>query len=173
MLAFHHIRIYFFALCVWTGASSVVWAQSAVVPQEQPTASGMRTSLMLSPYTYHFTPKPTHRPVILLGLEREYPNAKLDGVALFKNSFGQPSIYVYPFGGVYKDIFGVNQLQFKWTAGLVYGYRGEFKNEVANVGGFAPVAIIAMGYEFKPGWVAQVNTLGKAAAQFQLNVKLD
>ncbi len=160
-------------ICTWTLGTRHALAQTADAPAEKPIASGMKMSVMLSPYTYHFNPKPTHRSVILVGLEREHPNAKLDGIALFKNSFGQPSIYVYPFGGVYKDIFGVNHLQFKWTAGLVYGYKGEFKNEVANVGGIAPAIIVAMGYEFQPGWVAQVNTLGKAAAQFQLNVRLD
>jgi hypothetical protein len=137
------------------------------------TPSDRKLSLMLSPYTYHFNPKPTHRQVYLLGLEREYPNAKIDGVAFFRNSFGQPSIYVYPWGGVYKNIYGVNKLTFKWTAGVIYCYRGEFKDELANIGGFAPVIVPALGYEFKPGWVAQINTLGAAAAQFQLNIQLD
>lgn len=168
-----HLKATLLTICLCLAASGMVRAQSATAPAEKPIASGMKMSVMLSPYTYHFNPKPTHRPVVLIGLEREYPNAKLDGVALFKNSFGQPSIYVYPFGGVYKDIFNVNKLYFKWTAGLVYGYKGEFKNEVANVGGIAPVVIIAAGYEFAPGWSAQVNTLGKAAAQLQLNIQID
>ena len=159
--------------CIWSLGAPQAAAQSANAPVEKPIDSGMKLSLMLSPYTYHFRPKPTHRPVIMVGLEREHPNAKLDGAALFKNSFGQPSIYIYPFGGIYKDIFSVNKLYFKWTAGLVYGYKGEFKNEVANVAGLAPVIIVATGYEFTPTLSAQINTLGKAAAQFQLNVKLD
>lgn len=134
---------------------------------------GPRLTLMLSPYTYHFNPKPTHRDVILIGLEREHGNRKLDGAALFSNSFGQPSIYVYPWGGVYKSILGVDKLSFKWTGGIIYGYRGEFKDELANVGGIAPAIVFGLNYEFKPGWSAQINTLGFAAAQFQLNVALD
>lgn len=130
-------------------------------------------SLMLGSYTHHFNPKPTHRPVYLVGAEREHANAKLDGVVLFTNSFGQPSVYVYPWGGVYKSVLGVDKLAFKWTGGLIYGYRGEFKNEVANVAGLAPVLIFGLSYSFKPGLSAQVNMLGKAAAQFQLNVALD
>jgi hypothetical protein len=94
-----------------------------------PSSSAPTLSLMVSPYTYHFNPKPTHRHVYQVGLEREYANAKLDGVVLFTNSFGQPSIYVYPWGGVYKSIFGVDKLAFKWTGGVIWGYRGEYKDE--------------------------------------------
>jgi hypothetical protein len=148
-------------------------AQSRANTLAESATSDLKLSLMLSPYTYHFNPKPTHRYVYLIGLEREHANAKIDGVAFFSNSFGQPSIYVYPWGGVYKNIFGVNKLAFKWTAGVIYGYKGEFKDEVANIGGFAPVVVPALGYEFKPGWVAQVNVLGAAAVQFQLNVRID
>lgn len=147
-------------------------AQTADKPPA-PLKSDLKLSLMLSPYTYHFNPKPTHRPVYLVGLEREYPNAKIDGAAFFSNSFGQPSVYIFPWGGVYKNIWGVDKLAFKWTAGLIYGYKGEFKDQVENIGGIAPVVVIALGYEFKPGWVAQINTLGAAAAQFQLNIQLD
>ncbi len=149
-------------------------AQTANVSTAMATAAqaGPKMSLMLSPYTYHFNPKPTHRPVFLIGVEREYADEKLDGAVFFRNSFGQPSIYVYPFGGVYKSILGVNNLSFKWTAGLIYGYRGEYKNEVANWAGIAPAIIPGLTYEFKPGWSAQVNLLGKAAAQIQLNAPL-
>lgn len=158
-------------------AQSVPSAATATAPVDaKPAATkeaAPQLNLMLGSYTHHFNPKPTHRKVYLVGLEREHANAKLDGVVFFTNSFGQPSVYVYPWGGVYKSIFGVDKLAFKWTGGLIYGYRGEFKNEVANVGGFAPVIIPALNYTFKPGWSAQVNMLGKAAAQFQLSVALD
>jgi hypothetical protein len=158
-------------------AQSVPSAATTAAPTEAKPAetkdASPQLTLMLGSYTHHFNPKPTHRKVFLLGLEREHANAKLDGIVLFTNSFGQPSVYVYPWGGVYKSIFGVDKLAFKWTGGIIYGYRGEFKNEVANVGGFAPVIIPALSYTFKPGWSAQVNMLGKAAAQFQLNMALD
>jgi hypothetical protein len=156
--------------------SAPVTPAAAVPPDAKPAdlkEASPQLTLMLGSYTHHFNPKPTHRKVFLVGLEREHANAKLDGIVLFTNSFGQPSVYVYPWGGVYKSIFGVDKLAFKWTGGLIYGYRGEFKNEVANVGGFAPVIIPALSYTFKPGWSAQVNLLGKAAAQFQLNMALD
>lgn len=162
------IVAYFASTAVAQTAEPAVQAVTAQTEQ-----SPYKYTLMLSAYTYHFNPKPTHKRVLMAGVEREHTNAKLDGVVLFSNSFGQPSIYVYPFGGVYKSIFGVDHLSFKWTAGIVYGYRGEFKDEVANLGGFAPVVIPALTYEFKQGWSAQVNLLGAAAVQFQLNVPLN
>lgn len=156
--------------CAAIAQTTTPSTQAVTAQTEQ---SPYKYTLMLSAYTYHFNPKPTHKRVLMAGVEREHANAKLDGVVLFSNSFGQPSIYVYPFGGVYKSIFGVDHLSFKWTAGLIYGYKGEFKDEIANLGGFAPVVVPAIAYGFKQGWSAQVNLLGAAAVQFQLNVPLN
>ncbi len=154
--------------------SNTVPATPSVATAPAPTnPDAPKRSLLFSPYTYHFNPKPTHRHVYQVGLEREYANAKLDGVVLFTNSFGQPSIYVYPWGGVYKSIFGVDNLAFKWTGGVIWGYRGEHKDEVANIAGFAPALIFGLAYTIKPGWQVQYNQIGKAAAQFQINMALD
>ena len=106
----------------------------------------------------------------MVGVEREHPDAKLDGFTLFTNSFGQPTVYVYPWGGVYHDIGGINHLSFKWTAGLLYGYKDPYQDKVPyNHSGFSPAVIPALAYEFKPGWSAQVNVLGTAGLMFQLN----
>lgn len=126
-------------------------------------------SWQFSPYTYHFSKNPEHKNVFLVGLEREYANQKVDGLALFSNSFGQPTMYLYPWGGTYKEVFGVAHLSFKWTAGLLYGYREPYENKVPlNYRGFSPAVIPALAYEFKPGWHAQVNVLGTAGLMFQL-----
>ncbi len=173
----------YFAACAMAQTSAPNSTSTDTAPSLAQTANastaianaadaGPKLTLMFSPYTHHFNPKPTHRHVYVLGIEREDANEKLDGIVLFRNSFGQPSIYVYPFGGVYKSVLGVNKLSFKWTAGLIYGYKGEFKNEVANIGGLAPVIIPALAYELQPGWSLQLNLLGKAAAQIQLNAPL-
>lgn len=129
--------------------------------------------LQVSPFTYHFTYDNAHSDVVMVGLEREYPDAKLDGITLFTNSFGQPSIYLYPWGHVYHSIAGIKPLSFKWTAGLLYGYKDPYENKVPlNYGGFSPGFIPALTYEFKPGWSAQLSFLGNAALMFQLNVPL-
>ncbi|MCW2311823.1 hypothetical protein [Rhodoferax antarcticus] len=127
-------------------------------------------SWQFSPYTHHFSDNPEHKTVVLVGLEREYANQKLDGLALFSNSFGQPTVYLYPWGGVYKSILGVERLSFKWTAGLLYGYREPYEDKVPlNYKGFSPAVIPALAYEFKHGWSAQVNVLGTAGLMFQLS----
>ena len=127
-------------------------------------------SWQFSPLTYHFSEDPEHKAVVMVGIEREYPNGKLDGLTFFDNSFGQPTIYWYPWGGVYKAIGGIEHLSFKWTAGLLYGYRAPYENKVPlNFSGLSPAVIPALAYEFKPGWTGQVNFLGTAGLMFQVN----
>ncbi len=131
----------------------------------------MKLEWQMSPYSYHFSNSDEHRPVFMLGLEREHASGKLDGLTYFSNSFGQDCVYIYPWGGVYKSIAGIAPLSFKWTAGLLYGYKAPYENKVPlNYKGFSPGAIIALAYEFKPGWSAQVNALGAAALMLQFNV---
>jgi hypothetical protein len=129
--------------------------------------------LQLSPYTMHRSYDEEHKDVIMIGLEREKASGKLDGFNLFTNSFGQPSIYMYPWGGVWHQFGGVNALSFKWTAGLLYGYVAPYENKVPlNHNGFSPAAIIALTYDIAPGWSGQLNVLGTAALMFQLNMDL-
>lgn len=134
---------------------------------------GDKLQLQMSPYTRHRTYDDQHKEVIMVGLERERASGKLDGFNLFTNSFGQPSLYLYPWGGVWHDFGGVEALSFKWTAGLLYGYVEPYENKVPlNRNGFSPAAIIALAYEFAPGWSGQVNVLGTAALMFQFNMDL-
>jgi hypothetical protein len=139
-----------------------------------PAGNGNIVRLQFSPYTKHFHEDTAHKNVVLVGVEREYPSGKLDGIALFSNSFGQESLYIYPWGGSYKSLFGVQPLSFKWTAGLLYGYKEPYEDKVPlNYKGFSPGVIFALAYEFKPGWSAQINILGKAGMMAQLNLPLN
>ena len=145
-----------------------VLAQTETAVQAAPSS---KMKLQLSPYTHHFTQDDEHKDVLMVGLEREYPNGKLDGAVFFTNSFGQHSVYLYPWGQVYHSIWGVKPLSFKWTAGLLYGYKEPYENKVPlNHNGFSPGAIIALEYEFQSGWSAQVDMLGTAGLMFQLNM---
>ncbi len=131
---------------------------------------GKQLTWQFSPYTRHTTYDAEHRDVIMFGLEREHPNGKLDGVALFSNSFGQLTAYVYPWGGVYHALGGIEKLSFKWTAGLLYGYRQPYEKKVPlNYKGLSPAVIPAIAYDFDGGWAAQVNILGTAGLMFQVN----
>ncbi len=62
-------------------------------------APGDRIHALFSPYSYHYSRDPEHRHVWLVGTERERANGALAGAVLFSNSFGQPTIYAYPWGG--------------------------------------------------------------------------
>jgi len=154
----------------------LIVAQLSPMALAQPVSADLvdaspKLSLQVSPYTLHFSPSAEHKNVYMVGLEREHANGKLDGFTVFSNSFGQPSTFIYPWGQVYHNVWGIKPLSFKWTAGLLYGYVAPYENKVPlNYKGFSPGAIIALAYEFKPGWSAQVDALGTAGLMFQLNM---
>ena len=160
----------FFGLIV-AQLSTAASAQSGFI---QELAQDKVLRLQFSPYTHHFSPSEDHKNVVMIGLEREYPNGKLDGVTLFSNSFGQPSIYIYPWGATYREIAGIKHLSFKWTAGLLYGYKEPYENKVPlNYKGFSPGLIPALAYEFMPGWSGQLTILGTAGLMFQISAPLN
>jgi hypothetical protein len=134
---------------------------------------GSKVQLQLSTFTYHYTYDEAHRNVLMMGLERERANGRIDGLTLFSNSFGQSCVYLYPWGGVWHDVAGVNALSFKWTAGALYGYVEPYENKVPlNYKGLSPAVIVALSYQLTPKWSAQVNMLGTAALMFQINMGL-
>ena len=150
--------------------ASPAWAEDTQSWADQ----GIQLRFQASPFTLHFSPKTDHENVVMVGLEREHKNGKLDGFTLFSNSFGQESVFIYPWGGIYHNIWDVNKLSFKWTAGLLYGYKEPYENKVPlNYKGFSPGVIAALAYEFKPGWSAQVDLLGTAGLMFQINMPLN
>ncbi len=162
-----------YSLCVLLLLAANASAQST--PSTDASTSGMKYTLQLSPYSFHWRKKePEDRNVYLVGIEREHSNGKIDGLAYFSNSFGQDSAYLFPWGGVYKNIYGIPKLSFKWTAGIIYGYKPPFEDKIPfNVKGFAPAVIPALSYEFRPGWSGQVNMLGVRGFMFQLNAPLN
>jgi len=163
-------RVLFISLIVAQLAASPILAQESESWADQ----GIQLRIQASPFTLHFSPKTDHKNVVMVGMEREHKNGKLDGFTLFSNSFGQESVFIYPWGQVYHDIWDVNKLSFKWTAGLLYGYKAPYENKVPlNHNGFSPGVIAALAYEFKPGWSAQLDLLGTAGLMFQINRSLN
>ncbi|GAB4214263.1 MAG: hypothetical protein Fur007_10100 [Rhodoferax sp.] len=151
---------------------TIIVTQALASTQAQ-DAVPSRWTLQLSPYSYHFNPSEEHRHVYMVGAERERADGRLDGAVYFRNSFGQPSLYLYPWGHHYAGIFGQPKLSFKWTAGLLYGYKEPYEKKVPlNYKGFSPGAIIALAYQFDSGWSAQVDALGTAGLMFQLNIPI-
>ena len=152
-------------------------AMSAGAPAMAQTSTSMGTSaeqgviwrLGMSPYTYHWSRDPDHRDVYMIGLERQGADKVVWGGSYFRNSFGQPSVYLYG-GQRYDNIFSQNKLFAQWTVGLLYGYKEPYENKVPlNHNGFSPGAVLSLGWQFTPMWSAQVNVLGNSALMFQLS----
>ncbi len=135
--------------------------------------------LQLSPYTKHYKPSPEHKPVYLIGIERLSNTEKfwggdqsLLGLNYFSNSFGQPSAYAYG-GGVYQNLFNSPNLYFKWTAGILYGYKPPYQDKVPfNKNGWSPGLVAGLGYKITPQMGVQLNALGFAAVMLSFNYTL-
>lgn len=135
----------------------------AVQGGAQPTHRG---ELTLSPYTYHWNPSNEHKAVILLAIDEQLPGGRLCGLSVFRNSFGQPTVYVYA-GQQYNQLLGVPELFAKVTGGIMYGYVAPYQNKVPlNSNGFSPAIIPSIGYKLSPHDSVQLKVLGSAALMF-------
>ncbi len=135
--------------------------------------AGDRLNLIASPYASHFHPSDEHEYVWLVGVERERADGAIAGAAYFSNSFGQESTYIFPWGEIYRNVFDQPQMYVKWTAGLLYGYRGKYEDKVPfNHGGFSPAIVPALGWEFSTKQQVQVNLLGLNGIMLQFTQPL-
>ncbi len=127
--------------------------------------------MILSPYTQHYYPSDNHNHVWLVGVDRERSDGSLAGAAFFSNSFGQPSVYLYPWGQTYRNVLDRSELYVKWTAGLLYGYREPYEDKVPlNYKGFSPGFVPAVGWEFENRYQVQLNFLGFNGAMLQFSL---
>jgi hypothetical protein len=145
--------------------AGVACAQAAAPPADAPAAAAAaptastsiwdapepwrtdRFYLETSVYTHHFSYDPAHNDHqnLILG-EWNITENWLAGAAVFDNSFGQSSQFVY--GGVRMRPFeNLQPLYFKLALGIVHGYSGEYQNKIPmNNSGFAPIIIPSVGY---------------------------
>ena len=129
-------------------------------------ATPNKWDLTLSPYTYHWHYSAEHKNVFLGAMDRYVAGNRFCGMAVFTNSFGQPSTYVY-VGQRWDNLGGNPKLFAKVSAGLIWGYRGEYKDKIPfNNLGIAPAIIPSLGYAFTPKDSAQVVVLGNAGLLF-------
>jgi hypothetical protein len=130
------------------------------------TTASNQWDLTLSPYTYHWSYNPAHKNVFLGGLDRYVDGKRFCGLALFSNSFGQPSAYGY-VGQRWDGVLGNPKLFAKVTAGFIVGYHGEYRDKIPfNHYGIAPAIIPSLGYAFNPQDSAQLVLLGTAGVLF-------
>jgi hypothetical protein len=134
--------------------------------QTTETDKGSEWDLTLSPYAYHWHYNPEHRPVFLGALDRLVAGNRFCGLALFRNSFGQPSAYLY-MGQRWDGLAGQPKLFAKLSAGLIYGYKGKYQDKIPfNDYGVAPAIIPSLGYSFNRHESAQIMILGTAGVLF-------
>ncbi len=147
---------------------------SRTAPADAPTADAAgHWRLLVSPYSYHYSRSEEHRPVWMVGGEFQRSDAYVLGAVYFSNSFGQDSGYAY-VGQRLRHFSAYDPLFAQWTAGIMYGYKGEYADKVPfNHGGFSPGAVLTLGWQFTPRYAAQVNVLGNSALMFQVAVDLD
>jgi len=147
---------------------AVVCAQAAQAQELKPGG----WDLNFAPLTLHFNPSDEHEPVLAVGLMRGLQDRWLVGGTVFTNSFGQPSAYAYG-GQRYVEPFGWNRWYLQWTAGVLYGYTGEFKDKVPfNYKGWSPGFVPSIGYKFNDGFYGQLDLLGTSALMFSVIVPL-
>ena len=82
--------------------------------------------LQTSFYTQHYSNKDyQNNQQQLIGLERHYSNNDLDGIAFFKNTYQQNTIYIYGGTNYYLFSIGSTEITAKFTYGIVHGYDDE------------------------------------------------
>lgn len=149
-------------------AAACAWASAARAQAD--TAGGWE--LNFSPLTVHFHPSSEHEPVMAVGLTRGLEDGWMVGGVGFTNSFGQPSAYV--FGGQrYVEPFGWKKWYLQWTAGVLYGYVGQYKDKVPfNHNGFSPGFVPSIGYKFNDSVYGELDLLGNSALMFNVIIPL-
>lgn len=118
-------------------------------------------------YTTHYDPDPNHVDnQHMLGFEFETMGSRLWGLALFDNSFGQESQYLYV--GKKWRIYGSDRWYFKLTGGLLHGYDEPYEDKIPFNGlGVAPAIIPAVGYRYKSFFI-EFAELGLAAGMLNI-----
>ena len=130
--------------------------------------------LGLSPVTHHYNPSNEHSPVWLVGVQRIRKSRDIAGIAYFSNSFQQPSVFIYPWGKIYRNFLGQPKVFAQWGAGLLYGYRDPYEDKVPfNHNGYSPGYIVSFGYQFDNRIQAKVNLLGTAGIMFLVSLPLN
>ncbi len=126
----------------------------------------------ISPLSHHFRYSAEHRYVWALGAERQRSDNWLAGASYFRNSFGQPSAYIYA-GKRFPALFGEPQLFAQASAGMLYGYRGSFQHKVPlNYNGYSPGALVSLGWQVDKRYAITAHMLGDAGLMVQLSFDL-
>ena len=131
-----------------------------------------RVSIIFGPITYHYSHNPEHNPYPwFTGIEWESASRWEMGGALFRNSFSQPSGYLY---GGKRWIAGPpdEHFFFKVTGGALIGYvKPNDKKIPVNANGLGLGIIPAVGYKYQRA-STQLVILGTSGFMWTLGYDL-
>ncbi len=118
--------------------------------------------LQTSLYTHHWSYNPEHNDhQHLINVEAVFENNWLAGGAIFDNSFGQNSWFLYM--GYEWPLFGSKYFYIKLVGGLLYGYKDEYKDKIPlNGNNIAPAIIPILGAQYK-WFFTELDIAGTAA----------
>ena len=103
--------------------------------------------IQTSVYADHFnTSTPHEKHLNLIGVEWWAPGNWLMGAAAFRNSFDQPSQYIY-IGKLWRPWDNFPLVHVKLTGGLLHGYKDQYKDRVPlnNESNIAPLILPSIG----------------------------
>jgi hypothetical protein len=106
-------------------------------------------NIQTSLYTKHWDPEPDHtNKQKLIGPELVFENDYLVGLAIFRNSFDQPSQFLY-IGKTWR-LFRSEYFYFKLVGGLLHGYKEPYEDKIPFNGlGVAPAILPSFGFRYK------------------------
>ena len=120
----------------------------------------------------HFNPKPEHtnKPIIL-SYDRFYSDSNFYGLALFNNSFGQFSQYIYK-GHKFESRF--DNIHYELSYGILYGYKDEYQDRIPinTKEGFGIGAIPSIIYTRDKTQMFGVSLMGGAGLIFSYSRKI-
>lgn len=137
-------------------------AATASAEEDPPPGWGVdEWSIAFSFYTKHFDPDPDHvNDQNLVAVEAGFHNNWLAGVAVFDNSFGQDSQFLYV--GYSWPIMRSDYWYVKLMGGLLHGYEEPYEDKIPLNGlGVAPAIVPALGFKYRRVF-AEANLGGTA-----------
>lgn len=127
-------------------------------------------NIQTSLYTIHWDPEEDHtNNQYLIDPEIVFENDFLVGFAWFRNSFDQPSQFLY-IGKTWK-LFHSEYFYFKLVGGLLHGYKEPYEDKIPLNGlGVAPAIIPSFGFRYKH-FMTEVQIAGTAALTFTAGLR--
>jgi hypothetical protein len=137
--------------CALLVFSTYIFAEEETATEAE-KSNGWKISgwnIQTSLYTKHWDPEPDHTDhQKLIGPELVFENDYMVGLAIFRNSFDQPSQFLY-IGKTWR-LFRTDWFYFKLVGGLLHGYKEPYEDKIPFNGlGVAPAILPSFGIRYK------------------------